>query len=93
MNCNSGGVPINSFEAGTQPSAIEIVYNYGNQNSISFVPNKITDPNDCTDTYWLYQAVLPAGFPDNIQISFYSKNDEIRVRQSHSETFGFQSGF
>ena len=94
VNCNSGGVPITSYEAGTQPSSpFEIVYNYGTPVSIAFVPNSITNPSDCTDQYWLYQADLPAGFPDNIQISFDSKTSTIKVSQSHSETVGYQSGY
>ena len=53
----------------------------------------ITVPSDCTDAFWMYQVELPAGFPDNIDISVDSEQAEIFIKQSHSETLGFQNGY
>lgn len=55
----------------------------------TFEPILITDPVDCIDTFWMYQANLPADFPTNIEVTFRSDSNEIQVSQAGGATNGY----
>ena len=91
--CNAGDPLISVTSTGANDPILYNCYNYGATEFIAFNPLLITTPNDCTDTYWLYQTTPPADFPDNISVTLESSGNQVRLGQKYGGSLGYQPTF
>ena len=77
--CNAGDPMIVSTTPGSNSGIGTQCFMYNSAGFISFNPNIISSPSDCTDTFWIYTAELDASsidspLPSNLQITVDSLN-------------------
>ena len=63
--CNAGDPTIVSTAPGSNSGIGTQCYNYGSAGYLTFNPNVITSPSDCTDPFWIYTAQLDASSVDS----------------------------